>query len=116
MTTSLQATVRTRRETHEVQLTVDVTGAPSLGYQGKRDHLELIPDVARITYLCHGERWVTYAVVYGLPTSGSKLLKGWANLVGDPADWPDWLRELADQQHPARPGGWPGDDPSGSYL
>jgi hypothetical protein len=107
-----------RRERHEVHVELEVTGAPVIDDKGalctKRP---IVPSIAKLTYERHGDRWTVAATVYGLPVGGG-LLNGWAVFRSWRRfeEWPEWLRTLADQQHPSRPGGWPGDDPEGSYL
>lgn len=114
-------TVTTRSDRREVVIEADVSGAPVI--DNKRD-LEtkhpITPDKVRLTYTRYGGRpWHVRATVYGKQSGPfASLMKGWAVYAtnGGVDHWPDWLRALADQQHPRRPGGWPGDDPEGSYL
>lgn len=106
------------RERHEVHVEFKVTGAPIINdKQALCTKYPITPSIAKLTYERRGDRWIVAATVYGLPVGGG-LLNGWAIFRSWHRfdEWPEWLRELADQQHPARPGGWPGDDPEGSYL
>lgn len=113
--------IRNRSETHEVFINADVTGAPVL-VDDRPPHRAVEPSAVHLTYTRREEVWSLHARVYGLPTSGSRLMNDWINLHylparGDvPEVLPVWLRSIADELHPARPGGWPGTDPEGSYL
>ena len=106
------------RERHEVHVELEVTGAPVIDdKQALCTKQPIVPSIAKLSYQRDGDKWTVAATVYGLPPRGG-LLNGWAVFRSwyRFEEWPEWLRVLADQQHPARPGGWPGDDPEGSYL
>lgn len=115
---------RADRTTRHVRLEAKVEGVPEIRKgEGLVTRYPIAPNLARVTYVqVDGGPWRITATVYGRQTAGFSLMNGWAEYVyrsdsGTGAEsWPDWLRALADQEHPDRPGGWPGDDPEGSYL
>ena len=111
------ATVTRRTETHEVRVEVDARGMPSI--VARPSMREIRPETVQLAFSSYGAGWSVRATVLGLTADGRQ---DWANFGFDrahddhPHDWPEWLAAAADEQHPARPGGWPGDDPEGSYL
>jgi hypothetical protein len=115
----MSTTVTKRSEQHEVCVDLDVSDVPVIDdRKALRTKYPIRPHLVRLTYTRGSGEWTARARVYGSPVKAPTLLNGWADYSSRCRfhEWPDWLREVADQQHPARPGGWPGDDPEGSYL
>lgn len=114
-------TVTKRGDLRKVTVEAEVTGATVI--DSKRDlstKHPITPNFVRLTYARYGDApWGVCATVYGRQSGPlASLMNGWAEYANGLGveHWPDWLRCLADQEHPDRPGGWPGDDPEGSYL
>jgi hypothetical protein len=113
-------TVTSRAIVHRESVHITAAGAPSMRW-GDRD---MSVSDATLAYEHHqGEAgepdyWTVGALVFGTTPDGysRRVRLPSADRDGIEHDWPAWLREWADRLHPARPGGWPGDDPEGSYL
>ncbi|MCU1614521.1 MAG: hypothetical protein JWO98_2061 [Frankiales bacterium] len=116
-----RVTVTGRRVHREERVDLVVTGAPEMQFRppGGGARLSAVPTSARVNYrFVQGyggepDRWETTADVW--------CPGGYRQLVVDGDDhnvehWPAWLVHHAEANHPDRPGGWPGDDPEGSYL
>lgn len=111
-----------REESNErhVRLEVGVSGVPVIqgGPELRTKGWPILPHKALIHYASYNDRpWRIRVTVYGSAADRQRLINGFAEYDSHGLEgWPDWLRSLVDQQHPDRPGGWPGDDPFGSYL
>lgn len=95
------SSVKSRSETHRVRVDMDVSGFPAVqgGKGGKR---WITPSALYFLYTRVEGHWWVEAQVYGR-WSPEVLLNDWVTFHARRIDeWPDWLRELAEQQHPQR--------------
>lgn len=112
-------TVRAERELRRLYRDIDLLDVPQLP---DWESVPFRPDASTITYELRDGTWYVKATVFGPLVAGTPgHRRTWADFQHDPSNgppehWPPWLQQTADQLHPARPGGWPGDDPEGSYL
>ena len=94
---------RTERHTVEIELDVTALDLPAIDDQA---HLEtrhpIRPEKVWLRYERSAETWWASARVYGSPTRGSGLLRGWA-VYGTGQEWPKWLRQLGDTHGPEKP-------------
>jgi hypothetical protein len=98
-------TSTTRRERHEINIRLEVTGEQVIA---DRDALTtkrpITPTVVQLSYRKQGGEWAKRALVYG--TQVGSLLNGWAEYYeraeGGTDWWPAWLLAYLEQFDPSR--------------